>query len=262
MTEKRDKNASNKKVQILEPGERSVIKLLPFEIGKSLLRISLAQFPLTLLSLDLLAFVGEKYVSISNEEKVQTLLDSVHEKVEVLEKGHRGLKDCLPTNFVYQEVAQKRLSLISSLDTEDDLKLSGALIALCGVIDGRNPKDRYLLKALTDIYPNELRLFLLIHKKRNEMQNRKDNFSLDERRDAQSEQNLIEAISVEFFSEGEQLLNLYDFSYILSRIHSFGLTEAKNTGVISYNYKQKVYPPQLTPIGDYFVSLLAEVGIK
>lgn len=240
----------------------SVLDRLPSIVGKAVVETCLSSFPLYLLGFNILRTAADEMISIRNEKQVLTLLDSLKEKIEELEEERVLTKESLKTNVLYQEIAQKRLLLVAPWDSEEDLDLSAKLVALCGIIDGDNPKDKYILNSLGGISPDEIRLFFLLVEIRKEMEERKKNFSDDERRDAQSDVNLELNISIKFFNEGEKLLHLYDFTHVLSRLHSFGFIEAqKNGGFTSYNRTPKVYPPQLTPVGFYFLERLKAIGV-
>lgn len=245
------------------PSEKpeTILDHIPTALGRAAIDVCLSSFPLALVTINLVGSLTGKYVSMRNEKQIEDLLKNLKQKIDHLDKEQILVKEHLKQNVAYQEIAHKRLSVISSLDSKEDLELSASLIALCGALTGENPKDKYLLSAIGEISANEVRLFILGNAKRKRIEKLKSEFNELERRDAQSEVELTAKISVEFFNEGEELLGLYNFTHLLGRLHSFGLIETPNiSGFSDYNTTPKVFSPKLTPIGDYFVTQLEQVG--
>lgn len=247
----------------LPQNNSTIFDRLPIAIGQAAIDACLASFPLQLLALNFVKNMGSEFISIRNEKQINKILNSLNEKICILENNQLLVKNTLVNNLAYQEVANKRLSGVSALDSTEDLELSAKIIALCSLTTGVNPKDKFILRALGEITPDELRLFQLLHLKIKQWDERKFVFTQDEKRDQQNYENLEEAIALEFFDEGEKLLNLFNFTHLLSHLHSFGLIEAvKSSAFFSYRTKPKVYPPQLTEIGEYLITKFEEVGIN
>lgn len=248
----------------LEPkNEESLLDHLPIIMGTLTVEACLSQFPLQLLAFNLVKNIGSTYLGMRNQKEVQVLLESLKVRLDELEKDHKLRKEDLAKNAAYQEVAHRRLSLLSAMDTKEDLALSAALIALCGTLHGEDKRDKHLLRALGEITCEEVRLFQLISQMQNLFEEKKADFSIEQRRDAAVELDLKADIADEFCKRGERLLGLHSFEYLVSRIHALGLVEALSKGGFgSYRPAPKVALPDLTPIGDYFLNQLAELNLS
>lgn len=245
----------------IEDQDTKILDHLPTAIGKAAIDVCLSSMPLALATVNLVGVLGGKYISLRNEKKIAELLQSLKYRIEVLESQELFTKESLSKNSAYQEVAHKRLLAISALDSEQDLNLSANLVAICSLLSDDDPQDKYLLSALGDITPGEVRLFILGDKKRRKIEKLKSQFTDLQRRDAQSDVEVRREVSIEFFNDGQKLLGLYNFTHLLSRLHSFGLIESPNMGGYSdYNNTPKVYPPTLTPLGEYFLDRLNQVS--
>lgn len=245
------------KENIPEEKSLTIFDHLPTTLGKAALEACLVSYPFAMICLNFTSTLAGKYFSIRNEKQTETLLNDLGQKITKLDNQRLLAKERLKENLAYQEVAHKRLLSISAMDSDEDLKLSATLISLCGILNGEDPKDMYLLTALGDITPNEVRLFLIAHQMQNEIDRRKSQFSDLESRDIQVENEMIEQVAKEFFKAGEELLRLFSFNHILGRIHSLGLTGTQPTlWGESNNFVTKVYPPKLTPLGYYFIKQL------
>lgn len=248
----------------LEPkNEESILDHLPIILGTLTVEACLSQFPMHLLAFNLVKTIGSTYIGMRNQKEVQLLLESLKVKLDELEKENKLKKDDLIKNAAYQEVAHKRLSLLSAMDSDEDLALSAALIALCGTLSGENKKDKHLLRALGDITAEEVRLFQLINEMQNIFKEKKADFTIEQRRDFAVEQELKGDVADEFCNRAERLLGLHSFEYLVSRLHTFGLVEALNKGgLASYRPAPKVELPNLSPIGEYFIEKLADVNLS
>lgn len=237
----------------------TVMDHLPPLLGRAAIDVALASFPLALAFINFTASVTGKYISLRNEEQVATLLQNLKERLDNLEAKQKINKEKLKINAGYQEAAHKRLSAVSALDSDDDLALCAGLVAICGTLTGDNSVDKHLLRALGEISPDEVRLFLLVDKTQRKFELKKSQFTHDEKRDAQIEVELRNELASEFFNAAENLLGLSSFTHIISRIHSFGLIEAPTSGGLGslYSYSSpKVFPPNLTPVGEYLINEL------
>lgn len=236
----------------------TILDHVPVVLGRAVVEACLASFPVHLLCFSFTANMASSFISMRSEEKIKVLLSNLKDKIDSLEKDQKINKKDLKNNLAYQEVAHKRLSALSTMDTEKDIKIIADLIALCGTITGDDPKDKFLLRALSEINPEEIALIKIINAIHNVFEKKKSEFSYLERQDAECERELKANLGVDFFNQAEALLSLYSFTHILSRIHSLGLIEALNVGGFS-TYNQaipSIYPPALTPVGHYFMSKL------
>jgi len=242
--------------------QESILDHFPIMLGNAVIGACIADFPLAVVGFSILSSLPDKLLSVRNEKEIRKLLENLNERIDQIEAETPGIRQQLKENKAYQEAAHKRLVAISSQDSEEDLKIYANLIILCGILSGNDPKDKRVLKAISEISAEELKLFILNNKKQNEMEERKRKFSADEKGDHQSTVDLSFEISGEFFKEVEDVLGIYNFIYLLAKIHSLGLIEQPSALTSQDTVEPKVYPPKLTPIGHYFIRQLEVVGFS
>lgn len=228
---------------------------LPIILGKAVVETCLSSFPIPLLCYNLATNVGSTVISIRNEKQTQILLNNLKDKLNSLAEEQKIQKNTLYNNLAYQEVANKRLSALSALDSEADLEIVSKLIAIVAQLTGENSKDKPLLFAIGEITPKELQLLQLSRQMHEEFDQLNSELAILERRAASSQATLKRRLGTVFFEKARELLELESFSHVLSRLHSLGLMEAvSNTGLSSYHDSTtSIYPPAITPVGAYLL---------
>lgn len=230
---------------------------IPLIIGNAAVEICLSSVPLVLFIYKLATETAKAHVSIANEKNVLKLLEDIKENIKKLEANAIIDKSKLKENLAYQEAANKRLVNLPPLANDEEIALIASLVSVCTMLDLNNSKDKFLLKALCELNPEDIKIFFLINVIQNKHKKLNRNLYVFNSSDVAKSAQVRSQLGFEFSKEANLLINVGSYTHILARLHSFGLIDPlTNSANTLSDIGGSLLPPPLTPLGEYLLDLL------
>ncbi|KYG66804.1 hypothetical protein AZI86_07135 [Bdellovibrio bacteriovorus] len=200
---------------------------------------------------------AEGAIAFRNEQQARDMMRMLNERLDILEQHNLTSRSSLANNSVYQQVAQDRLLNLTALDTNDDLSISANMIAVCSLITGADPKDKYVLRALTVLTGTDFRILTELKRHRIRQAEQIDALPIVAKNDPNhKDYNAIEKeIALKFYDAVYEITGIKSFTHIVRKLHDVGLTEPLAGVSLFEEGDDNLAPPKMTEVGEYFLDL-------